>query len=227
MTIRADLLLDDGFAAIRAKMKMYAEQKIQKKKRKRSEVDKAYNKSNKQKRKQSKKAYDESNKEKKKQSKKAYDESNKEKKKQAYKEYHQDNRGSRIQKMRVNNNRRRQEEKKRVAAIRSPSQDDDYNIDVETVQSVENAKQIDQRTIMDGNYERHRAKVCVVCDEIISGTDKVCKIGLEQIEMHRSRLGVESYEAYYGELLRPQANQAVPCGGSPRDTPFAQSYSPR
>ena len=46
----------------------------------------------------------------------------------------------------------------------------------------------------------HQATVCVVCDRLITGEDKVCKISKERLENNRHRLSVETYEENFGQM---------------------------
>jgi hypothetical protein len=47
----------------------------------------------------------------------------------------------------------------------------------------------------------HQATVCVVCDRVISGDEKVCNISKERLEENRHRLSVDTYESFYGTEL--------------------------
>eukprot|EP00574_Skeletonema_japonicum_P012210 CAMPEP_0201716668 /NCGR_PEP_ID=MMETSP0593-20130828/2592_1 /ASSEMBLY_ACC=CAM_ASM_000672 /TAXON_ID=267983 /ORGANISM="Skeletonema japonicum, Strain CCMP2506" /LENGTH=165 /DNA_ID=CAMNT_0048206527 /DNA_START=90 /DNA_END=588 /DNA_ORIENTATION=+ len=47
---------------------------------------------------------------------------------------------------------------------------------------------------------KHQATVCVVCDRLITGEEKVCLISKERLEKNRSRLSVQSYEDYFGQM---------------------------
>jgi hypothetical protein len=52
-----------------------------------------------------------------------------------------------------------------------------------------------------GGRHFHEARVCVVCDRFIISVEKVCKISVESLLKHKSRLGVDSYWNYYGPNL--------------------------
>ena len=73
---------------------------------------------------------------------------------------------------------------------------------------VQNAKISDQNTIVHSLCDKivgrhfHQARVCVVCDRfMIIGVEKVCKISVEALLKHKSRIGVDSYRNYYGPNL--------------------------
>jgi len=57
-----------------------------------------------------------------------------------------------------------------------------------------------EQTLVDEDLETHRARVCVVCDRFIIGTEAVEFISGEELLEHQSRLGVTEYEAYHGPL---------------------------
>jgi len=52
---------------------------------------------------------------------------------------------------------------------------------------------------------KHQATVCVFCDRLIIGEEKVCLISKERLEENRSRLSVQSYDTKptvsYGYIL--------------------------
>ena len=53
-------------------------------------------------------------------------------------------------------------------------------------------------------HRMHHAPVCIICDEFILGTEKICYLTKEQIVKHRNRLSVESYVEAHGRSL-PQS----------------------
>ena len=60
------------------------------------------------------------------------------------------------------------------------------------------------RTAIDNDHLRHQANVCVICDEVIIGTEEVCSIEKEQILKHSDRLSVRSYNEFYGRNMHPE-----------------------
>ena len=60
-------------------------------------------------------------------------------------------------------------------------------------------------TIVDGDKNRHIAHVCVVCDCLIIGMEKVEIIEKQQLLINSAKLSVSSYEEYYdGVPLHPE-----------------------
>ena len=57
--------------------------------------------------------------------------------------------------------------------------------------------------MVDGNRNIHKGLVCVVCDGQITGTDPVCYLSTDQIDKHRKRLSVQSYNEYFGGEMDP------------------------
>eukprot|EP00984_Skeletonema_dohrnii_P022687 scaffold11781_cov86-Skeletonema_dohrnii-CCMP3373.AAC.1 len=53
--------------------------------------------------------------------------------------------------------------------------------------------------------ETHQVKVCVVCDRVIIGEEKVCNISAERLEENRHRISVDVnvYEEFYRKTLHP------------------------
>eukprot|EP00985_Skeletonema_marinoi_P025535 scaffold18877_cov80-Skeletonema_marinoi.AAC.1 len=51
--------------------------------------------------------------------------------------------------------------------------------------------------------ETHQVKVCVVCDRVIIGEEKVCNISTERLEENRHRISVDVYEEFYRKTLHP------------------------
>jgi len=49
----------------------------------------------------------------------------------------------------------------------------------------------------------HQATVCVVCDRVIIGEEKVCNISTERLEENRHRISVVAYEEFYRKPLHP------------------------
>ena len=54
------------------------------------------------------------------------------------------------------------------------------------------------RTLVRGERDGHRAHVCVICDELIIGTEDVCSLDKYHILKHKQRLSVESYNEFWG-----------------------------
>ena len=52
----------------------------------------------------------------------------------------------------------------------------------------------------DGN---HQATVCVVCDQVIIGDEKVCMITKDKLKQNHHRISVEAYQNFYGTELHP------------------------
>mmetsp|Transcript_21610 Transcript_21610/g.33878 ORF Transcript_21610/g.33878 Transcript_21610/m.33878 type:complete len:368 (+) Transcript_21610:693-1796(+) len=79
---------------------------------------------------------------------------------------------------------------------------DDSILDPPTKEHIESLvqdaiKQVKRTMRADG---KHQATVCVVCDRLITGEEKVCLISKERLEKNRSRLSVQSYEDYFGQM---------------------------
>lgn len=55
-----------------------------------------------------------------------------------------------------------------------------------------------------GDPNSFQVPVCVICDRLIIGCEKRHSLGKTEINYHRSRLSVESYEIYYGEDMHPE-----------------------
>mmetsp|Transcript_6664 Transcript_6664/g.8397 ORF Transcript_6664/g.8397 Transcript_6664/m.8397 type:complete len:142 (-) Transcript_6664:79-504(-) len=49
----------------------------------------------------------------------------------------------------------------------------------------------------------HQAIVCVVCDRVIIGEEKVCNISTERLEENQHRISVVAYEEFYRKPLHP------------------------
>ena len=60
-------------------------------------------------------------------------------------------------------------------------------------------------TIVDGDKNRHSAHVCVVCDGLIIGMEKIEFIETQQLLINSDKLSVSSYKEYYdGVPLHPE-----------------------
>ena len=57
--------------------------------------------------------------------------------------------------------------------------------------------------MVDGDRNIHKGLVCVVCDGQITGTAPVCYLSKDQIDKHRKRLSVQSYNEYFGGEMDP------------------------
>ena len=77
------------------------------------------------------------------------------------------------------------------------------NITVETIESVKKAQQFITRTMVDGDPNTHKALVCVICDAMVIGTERVCYLSKEKILKHGHRLGVQRYKENFGVTLDP------------------------
>jgi hypothetical protein len=86
----------------------------------------------------------------------------------------------------------------------------DFSIPVEISSCVDNAKSIDQRTAVlsdelgGQSAGFHRALVCIVCDRFIIGMEPVFGITSEKLRKHTHRIGVASYNEYYGTTLKSE-----------------------
>ena len=49
--------------------------------------------------------------------------------------------------------------------------------------------------------ENHQATVCVVCDQVIIGDEKVCMITKDKLQQNHHRISVEAYQSFYGDEL--------------------------
>jgi hypothetical protein len=68
---------------------------------------------------------------------------------------------------------------------------------------VKKAKDMDQRFRVDGKSDVFKARVCVVCNWFIIGTEQICKITKDQLKSHEPVLGVESCTVFH-EQIHPQ-----------------------
>jgi hypothetical protein len=59
---------------------------------------------------------------------------------------------------------------------------------------------MDKRLQTDGKPDVFKARVCVVCDRFIIGTEKIYCITGDQLKSHEAVLGVSSYTAYHGNM---------------------------
>ena len=59
------------------------------------------------------------------------------------------------------------------------------------------------RTLVKGTKDSHQALVCVICDELIIGTEEICSVDKTRILKHKQRLSVESYNEFFGGSLDP------------------------
>ena len=57
--------------------------------------------------------------------------------------------------------------------------------------------------MVDGDPNTHKLLVCVICDALVIGTERVCYLSKEQILKHGHRLGVQRYKENYGVTLDP------------------------
>ena len=57
--------------------------------------------------------------------------------------------------------------------------------------------------MMGGDKNIHKGLVCVMCDGQITGTAPVCYLSKDQIDKHRKRLSVQSYNEYFGGEMDP------------------------
>ena len=71
------------------------------------------------------------------------------------------------------------------------------------IDSFRNSQSYLHRTMVDGNKNIHKGLVCVVCDGQITGTDLLCHLSKDQIDKHRKRLSVQSYNEYFGGEMDP------------------------
>jgi len=79
----------------------------------------------------------------------------------------------------------------------------DFGIDLE--KSIAKAINYDQTKLqVDGKKDTYRIGVCIVCDRFIIGCEKRHRISIEELVHHKSRLGVTSYESFYGHRLLPE-----------------------
>ena len=83
---------------------------------------------------------------------------------------------------------------------------DRYNLQVEIEQSIKTAKKMEKRMIVDEGDDgpMFQAPVCIICDGYIKGVEKICAISKQQLQYHIARIGVESYEDYYGQTLKKE-----------------------
>ncbi len=105
----------------------------------------------------------------------------------------------------------------------------DFTIIIEIKQSLKKAKDMDQRLHMDGKSDVFKARVCVVFNRFIVGTEKICKITKDQLKSHEPVLGVESYTVFHGQI-HPQLIEQYKLQGlegllfSPRAQCVGDSY---
>ena len=59
-------------------------------------------------------------------------------------------------------------------------------------------------TCVGGDANRHRATVCVVCDEIIFGMEPIQNISKSRLLDNETRLCVSQYEEHFGIELHPE-----------------------
>lgn len=69
--------------------------------------------------------------------------------------------------------------------------------------AVKEGKQALHRTVDENDPSSHRANVCIICDCFIIGTDSIKYLKANDIRKHKSRIGVDSYNAYYKTTLHP------------------------
>ena len=62
------------------------------------------------------------------------------------------------------------------------------------------AKRYLHRTKDPRHPTRHRCHVCVVCDCVILGVERISHLSVDQLKRNKKRLGVEQYEAFHGKL---------------------------
>jgi hypothetical protein len=63
------------------------------------------------------------------------------------------------------------------------------------------AKKYLHRTRDPENAHKHKSIVCVICDQLIIGTEKIHYLSKDNINAHTQRLSVESYKRYYETVL--------------------------
>ena len=72
-----------------------------------------------------------------------------------------------------------------------------------TIESFRKAQIYLHRTMVDDDRNTHKGLVCVVCEGQITGTNPVCYLSTDQINKHRKRLSVQSYNEYFGGDMDP------------------------
>ena len=98
----------------------------------------------------------------------------------------------------------------------SPKNEDDVNIlnlhgvpclskQVKIKEPLRKAQALIRRTTIadDNTNDLHQALVCVICDELIIGTEQACDLDAAQILKHRDRLSIDSYNEFFGVALDP------------------------
>ena len=83
------------------------------------------------------------------------------------------------------------------------NKEDVPSIEVEKAKAMRAAQKFTCRTSVRGEQDGHRAHVCVICDELIIGTEDVCSLDKYHILKHKQRLSVESYNEFFGGALDP------------------------
>jgi hypothetical protein len=63
------------------------------------------------------------------------------------------------------------------------------------------AKKYLYRTQDPENAHKHKSIVCVICNQLIIGTEKIHYLSKDNISAHTQRLSVESYKRYYETVL--------------------------
>eukprot|EP00985_Skeletonema_marinoi_P028897 scaffold26240_cov180-Skeletonema_marinoi.AAC.1 len=71
----------------------------------------------------------------------------------------------------------------------------------------------------------HQATVCVVCDRVIIGEEKVCNISTERLEENRHRISVVAYEEFYRKPLHPLLVEQYSVEGQNKYSPTRQTQS--
>ena len=71
------------------------------------------------------------------------------------------------------------------------------------IKSLRNVQLYLHRTMVDDDRNIHKGLVYVVCDGQITGTDPACYLSTDQIDKHRKRLSVQSYNEYFGGEMDP------------------------
>ncbi|KAL7451819.1 hypothetical protein ACHAWC_004215 [Mediolabrus comicus] len=100
--------------------------------------------------------------------------------------------------------KRRRQQKRAVSVEESAGESCDYEIGVATTSPIQQARNHDQKRIMqvDGKPDACRAAVCVLCDRFIIGCESIHKITVESLRSQEKRISVKSYEEYHGVNLK-------------------------
>jgi hypothetical protein len=83
---------------------------------------------------------------------------------------------------------------------------------------IKEAKKYLHRSQDPENPHKHKSIVCVICDRLIIGTEKIHYLSKDNIIAHTQRLSVESYKKYYETVLVPEVrNQYMIDDGKLKD----------